>query len=183
MQLAYTTSWLRFAFFIIIFEYIRQLIKCFDFKLRNNTIGHFIFVEAATGGVLWNKVFLKISQNSQENTFARVSFLIKLQASAQLFSLNFVKFLKTPFYRTRPDDYFCIWVSRHSLITLLLDLDKLQFEIIVKLFQCHNLAQRAFYLFVKKKYPAEERTTIVIVNFDHIFQKQPLAGVLQNRCT
>ena len=27
------------------------------------------------------KVFLKISQNSQENTCARVSFLIKLQAS------------------------------------------------------------------------------------------------------
>ena len=33
----------------------------------------------ATGGVLWKKVFLKISQNSQENTCARVSFLIKLQ--------------------------------------------------------------------------------------------------------
>ena len=27
------------------------------------------------------KVFLKILQNSQENTYARVSFLIKLQAS------------------------------------------------------------------------------------------------------
>ena len=30
------------------------------------------------------KVFLKISQNSQETTYARVSFLIKLQASASL---------------------------------------------------------------------------------------------------
>ena len=38
--------------------------------------------EAATGGVLWKKVFLKISQNSQENTCARFSFLIKLQASS-----------------------------------------------------------------------------------------------------
>ena len=36
--------------------------------------------EAATRGVLWKKVFLKIWQNSQENTFARVYFLIKLQA-------------------------------------------------------------------------------------------------------
>ena len=35
---------------------------------------------AATGGVLWKKVFLKISRNSQEDTCARVSFLIKLQA-------------------------------------------------------------------------------------------------------
>ena len=30
----------------------------------------------ATGGVLSEKVFLKISQNSQENTCARVSFLM-----------------------------------------------------------------------------------------------------------
>ena len=37
--------------------------------------------EAATKGVLFKKVFfLEISQNSLENTCARVSFLIKLQA-------------------------------------------------------------------------------------------------------
>ena len=35
--------------------------------------------EAATAGVLYKKVFLKISQNSQENTCSRASFLIKLQ--------------------------------------------------------------------------------------------------------
>ena len=34
--------------------------------------------EAATGSVLLEKVFLVISQNSQENTNARVSFLINL---------------------------------------------------------------------------------------------------------
>ena len=33
--------------------------------------------EAATGGVLQNKVFLEISQNLQENTGARDSFLMK----------------------------------------------------------------------------------------------------------
>ena len=38
------------------------------------------YTEAATRGVLWNKVFLEISQNSQENTCARVPFLIKLQS-------------------------------------------------------------------------------------------------------
>ena len=37
--------------------------------------------EAATRGVLLKKVFFKMLQNSQENTCARVSFLIKLQAS------------------------------------------------------------------------------------------------------
>ena len=49
-------------------------------------------------------MFFKISQNSHENTCARVSFLIKLQALATLlkkrlwhrwFPVNFVKFLRT----------------------------------------------------------------------------------------
>ena len=70
------------------------------------------------------KVFLKISQNPQENTCARVSFLIKLQASAclhqasgirhvcnfikkqilaQVFSCEFCEIFKnTIFYRTPP---------------------------------------------------------------------------------
>ena len=41
----------------------------------------FHHAEAATGGILEENVFLEISQNSQKNTCARVSFLIKLQAS------------------------------------------------------------------------------------------------------
>ena len=36
--------------------------------------------EATTGGVLEEKMFLEISQNWQENTCARASFLIKLHA-------------------------------------------------------------------------------------------------------
>ena len=43
--------------------------------------------EAATRGVLCKKVFLEISQNLQENTCGRVSFLLNLQASG----------LRTPF--------------------------------------------------------------------------------------
>ena len=35
---------------------------------------------AATGGVLWKKVFLKIKQSSQEKPCVRVPFLIKRQA-------------------------------------------------------------------------------------------------------
>ena len=45
--------------------------------------------KAATGAILLEKVVLEISQNLQESTCARVSFLIKLQA--------FAKFLRTPF--------------------------------------------------------------------------------------
>ena len=43
-------------------------------------------IEAAAWGVLQKKLFLEISQNSQENTRAKVSFLIKVQASG-----NFIK--------------------------------------------------------------------------------------------
>ena len=57
--------------------------------------------EAVTQRCSVKKVFLEISQNSQENTRARVSLLIKLQTSCTCFPMNFAKFLKTPFfYRT-----------------------------------------------------------------------------------
>ena len=49
-----------------------------------NQNGNFWLVEmseASTGGVLWKKMFLKISQNSQGITCAKVSFLINLQVS------------------------------------------------------------------------------------------------------
>ena len=62
------------------------------------------------------KVFLEVSQNSQENFCARVSFLIKLQAAPatllkkrlrhRCFPVNFTKFLRIPFHRTRLDDCF-----------------------------------------------------------------------------
>ena len=57
--------------------------------------------ETATRGVLCKKVFLEISQNSQENTCPRVSFLIKLQASG-FFSLPFYVYCKN-----RPVLYSC----------------------------------------------------------------------------
>ena len=44
--------------------------------------------EAATGGVLSKSVLLKISQNSQENTCDRVSFLIKLHRASFLIKLQ-----------------------------------------------------------------------------------------------
>ena len=53
------------------------------------------------------KMFLEISQNSQENTCVRVSFLIKLQAWGPLlkkrpwhrcFPVDFAKSLRTPFF-------------------------------------------------------------------------------------
>ena len=57
--------------------------------------------EAAIRGAQWRKVLLEISQNSQENTCARVSFLIKLQAQetlAQMFSCEFCKISENVFF-------------------------------------------------------------------------------------
>ena len=64
--------------------------------------------EAATRGVLCKKVFLEISQNSQENTCARVSFLkscrpqawnfIKKKALAQVLPCEFCEISKNTFF-------------------------------------------------------------------------------------
>ena len=56
------------------------------------------FPEAATRGVLCKKVFLEISQNSQENTCVRVSFLIKLQRCRPVFSCEFCEIYKKNFF-------------------------------------------------------------------------------------
>ena len=62
-------------------------------------IVEYVFTEAATGSVLYTKVFLKFSQNSQESTCARV--FIKKETLAQTFSCEFGEIFKnTFFYRT-----------------------------------------------------------------------------------
>ena len=64
-------------------------------------------------GVLWKKVFLEISQNSEENSSPRVSFLMKLQTEVfnfskketltQVFSCEFCEIFQNTFsYRTFP---------------------------------------------------------------------------------
>ena len=50
-------------------------------KATKDTILHCPLIEAAIKCALQEKVILEILQNSQENTCARVSFLITLQAS------------------------------------------------------------------------------------------------------
>ena len=67
--------------------------------------GRLIFIGAATEDVLQEKVFFQILQNSLENSYARVSFIITLQASGlqkktfwhRCFPMNFAKFLSIPF--------------------------------------------------------------------------------------
>ena len=65
-------------------------------------------LEAATGDILLKKVFLEISENSQENNCPRASILIKLQAAsnfikiealAQVFSCEFSEISKSTLTR------------------------------------------------------------------------------------
>ena len=55
------------------------------------------FLEAVVRRCPVKKLFLRISQNSQENTCARVSFLIKKRLRHRCFPVNFAKFPRTPF--------------------------------------------------------------------------------------
>ena len=68
-----------------------------------------MFYRSSLPDIFCKKGFLEISENSQEHTCARVSNLIKLQARPatllkkrlwnRCFSVNFAKFLRTPFLR------------------------------------------------------------------------------------
>ena len=76
-------------------------------KLKKLRMLNFNLYRRIRPEVFYEKVFLKISNNSEENTCARVSLLIKLQASvcnfikketpAQLFSCEFATFLRALF--------------------------------------------------------------------------------------
>ena len=56
-----------------------------------------ILTEAVARRCSVKKVFLEISQNSQENTCAMPATLLKNRLWHSCFPMNFVKFLRTPF--------------------------------------------------------------------------------------
>ena len=77
--------------------------------------------EAATRVVLYKKVFFEISQKSQKNTCARVSFLLKKRLWHRCFPMNFAKFPRTTFLKNTSgwlllillewvgNNFSCIW--------------------------------------------------------------------------
>ena len=80
------------------------------FTVKQFTIEKYIFLETGARRCSVKKMFLKIVQNSQENTCARASFLIILQAWGlwlyqkihfvwnRCFKWIFAKFLRAPFW-------------------------------------------------------------------------------------
>ena len=101
-------------------------VKVFIIFFKKAPSENYFCSEAVTRGVLWKKVFLKISQNFLENTSARVSFIIKLLAwglqlyykrdsgtGAFLWILqNFKLYL---FDRTPPNDWFCLLLEERTV--------------------------------------------------------------------
>ena len=72
---------LKFNYYVIILFHHERASKTFHAD-KCYSVCWVVFTEAPTRGVFC-KVFLKLSRNYQENPYARVSFLIKLQASCQ----------------------------------------------------------------------------------------------------
>ena len=77
-----------------------------DLSQAFDTLNHSLLPEAAAWRCFVKTVFLEISQNSQENTCGRVSFLIKLQVTpqilAQVFSCKFCEIFKNTFFDRTP---------------------------------------------------------------------------------
>ena len=73
---------LKGTVFFNVYHYCESISNCHVFALFETSdlkeVRMLLPPEAATRGLLQEKVFSEISQNSQENTCARVSFLIKL---------------------------------------------------------------------------------------------------------
>ena len=86
-----------------------SVLSCFRYKLSclPSEIGIFRIILVFRNNFSKNfrsshlEVLLKISQNSQENTCARVSFLIN-RLWKRCFPVNFVKFLRTPYFCRTP---------------------------------------------------------------------------------
>ena len=97
----------------IFFAWVTEIVRTRPAVNECNYIQHHLslLTEAVARRCSVKKVFLEISLNSQENTCARVSFLIMLQASGlrpatllkkrlwhRCFPVNFAKFLRTSFF-------------------------------------------------------------------------------------
>ena len=101
----WTQNWSLSRFHKVIAIYQGKKSEGFREYYRSFRVKHMqlcaINEEAFTRRCSVKKVFLKISQNSRENTCARVSFLIKSYLKKKLwhwcFPVNFAKFSGTPF--------------------------------------------------------------------------------------
>ena len=85
------------------------------FCIDDQTKVAFYYVGAATGGALYEKVFLKISQNSQENIYVRVSIFIKftkIETLARVFSCEVCEISKNTFFTEH------VWATASNYVNI-----------------------------------------------------------------
>ena len=102
-------------------------------------------------------MFLESSQISQENTCARVSFLIKLQTEAcnslkkrfwrRCFPMNFAKFFRASFYKER-----LRWLLLHLAFNIIMLLDEIHEHSNKLAFWC-NVRRKKLYSNLMQKHP------------------------------
>ena len=103
-------QWLFSGFCVVMFELTWYMFWWFDAEVNLKFYtAKYLVSEAVVRSCSVKKVFLEISQNSQENTCARVSFLIKLPASCLQLYLK----------RDSGAGFF-LWIFRNFLEHLLL---------------------------------------------------------------
>ena len=111
-----TPNWRRSFIKNLLSKKRKKTCKPSNRNLNRNSIR---MSEAVTRSCFVKKMFLKVSQNSQKNTCARVFFLIKLQTSgnfikkaalAQMFSYEIWENLWALFYITHPVVTFWIFI-------------------------------------------------------------------------
>ena len=98
--------------FFSIFAFMKSFVSEQLFSIQQSPALQFLFLfsigkntEAVVQRCPVKKVFLQMSQNSQENNCARVSFLIKLQADltlTQVFLSEFCGICKNTFFQRTP---------------------------------------------------------------------------------
>ena len=103
----FTIPYLKVTLMVWLYKIFKSVFHLAAILSLKKYVLNIIETEAVARRSSVNKVFLEISQNSQENTCARGSFVIKLEAWPatllkkslwhRCFPVNFPKFLRTPF--------------------------------------------------------------------------------------
>ena len=75
-----TICFFSFIYLLYFFDIMQMQISYFLFRTKTEAKLYYLIIEVVFQTCSVKKVFLEISQHSQENTCARASFLKKLQA-------------------------------------------------------------------------------------------------------
>ena len=128
---------------IFIFYLEVQLLLNFIMKNSYNCLGNNLAVTHSEGSITYSTKFTKhfifpffkihysskgdditVNRSSRPDVFCKKSVLRKRVLLHRCFPVNFGKFLRTLFYRTRPDDYFCTVKPKRWMLHIIIMLQQ-----------------------------------------------------------